>query len=1411
MAREWYSTCKDCGDEYGYSDSSHQLSIRRGMSRPERCPKCRKTHSREIATLGLSHFELTPIKPIPPGGLRPGRLGGLIREERKLKVREKVSKVNFAEKFGIQDENIREYFNLMSNHQVTVVVAPTGAGKSTFLPYRLLVPPTPFPADLWTKKGQILITQPRIQATRGISRYVAEDLHASSLGAGFDVGFRHSGAPATDWRNKLVYMTDGSLINMIVRNELGRVSVIMIDEAHERSVNIDLILGLLKSQLPRYPHLKLIIASATIKASMFLRYYGAPADIDPDSDEFKIATDQGFDLYDNKALAQRLQGCSVGFYGFPGKRKYPVEARFRDQDPIPIQKFSGRMPEEVAKKAYDILIAMETGQNNDLITMTIPYAPEGPIKGNILAFLQGQKPIEQAVTRLRELINEDSRLAGKVNVLPLYTKLPQDEQTEALKPKGENDPWKVVISTNVAETSLTVDGIVHVIETGLLNESQWDPKTQTTFVVPKQHSQAGCQQRWGRAGRVQEGIAHCLYTEEQFSDFPEHTDPEIVRAPIDQIILTAKAAGVNNIMDFDWIQEPSPEELARAPCYLQQVGALDEDGDLTEHGLELRSFAEEIDVANLMILADRYGCAVEMATVIPMLKLGGYTKLLTWEKNWDAATKYAVHKIHQGLIAPCLDDLEFYLKLWAAWEGHIFGRNSDEQRSRWSGLFFVNHALLKKEVSEKRKSLLDSLSGHTKYDFIRPIDFDLLTRLRIVMMIGLSNQIYRLDNETTSSDGSPIFKPHITSPDKYPELVALHEDATVEISPESICFGRQNPDFFVCGQRRRYRLRESPFLEPQSRIAASFIVLIRPEWLVAIEQHPITVARILANETRTSEGILLQTSHYSRLFLDQHYPIGAQYQFRMLDQGTIELVAFEAEPQYPKPGRSDEDIEPSQEAEVLDFESELKPEAGFLTKNTKSGVISVVSEEEDEIAIWSYLLEEDEFGRPSPTRVSLSDNKYKPLCQIIYSKEQIASKALFSGVIDQIDFSDRENPCLNLTVPVKPDPFEQFSRLYSPGEDIDVDIISIERYIGDWLHYLIVRERVTGLQIILDPFDISISGRNYAVDYLRPLIGREPIRVTVEEILPELQRVRVSRLRFSEEARLQLMGQQSERVVNGAIVEVREDRVYVCLDPQKISNYMPCIVSVHIDRIPNRPEEMSFGQGCQVKVRKRDWKKPLQRPLPSLSDELVKKVTYERVGDNIRWDEGEKKLIAEGRMSHWQRQNLLGLSDDNDYRYAINWLFRRSNDFLTDIIDITGIKYLTHYYESNEEVSVTIVSLNDHGATLRTSDGGEFWIYGSDLTYESDNIQEFYQVGQTINLSVTALDEEKGVVKLSGLKPEDYPGRKYSVGQKLFGTVQGFREDGDVAFVKLRSGLNGRLPKDEIGFEPIANARDKLA
>ena len=1417
---EWYATCKDCGKEFGYSDSSYRHDVQRGLSRPERCAEHRRQHSYEIASLGLSHFNLTPIKPIPPAGLSGGSLGKLIRAERIHKPREIKSSFDF-DRFGINDSHIREYFEIMQNHQVTVVVAPTGAGKSTFLPYRLMVPPSPYPKDLWTRNGQIVITQPRIQATRNIPAFIARDLHGSSLGAGYDIGFRHSGSPATDRNNKLVFLTDGTLINMIVKNEIGRLSVIMIDEAHERSVNIDLILGLLKKELPKYPHLKLIIASATIDTRKFLTYYGAPEAVNPDSDDFKYKDKDQNELYRNSEIEKLLSSpkvnSPVGFYGFPGKRKHPVSARFRLSDPISDNAFAGRMPDELAKKVLEILVAMETGDNPDLTTMEIKEEYDDQdgnpkekdkvidVKGDVLGFLHGEKPILEAVEKIQAGIEEDSRLRGKADVLPLYTKLPQRQQDLALKPKKNKNRYRVVISTNVAETSLTVEGIVHVVDTGLINEAQWDPETRTSFVLPKPHSRAGCRQRWGRAGRVQPGIAHCLYTENQFENFIPYTDPEIVRAPIDQIVLTALSAGVNKFDEFEWIEPPPPEELTRAPDYLKSIGALDDDGDITNHGLELRFFPAEIDIANLMILADRFGCVVEMATLLPMLDLGGYTKLLQWDRGWDAPTKRAVNQIHQGLIQPCQDDVEFYLKIWELWEGSSFGRKTERARKAWAEHFFVNHEILKENIATKRESLISSLSGHKKEKKIRPINFRLLNRLRIVMTYGLSSNIYQLINKDDVEQNNlakPIYKPFFADSNLHPEMYNLHKDAQVKIDPTSVCFGRTIPEYFLCGKRRRNRVRKSPLSEPENIISASFITLINPDWFDIIDGTNFSVAHLIAAESKNSQTVANYESLINRIFVDQFFPLKATYLCHQESIGhdlVLEQQTPISSPLKFHATRSNEDIEALDLAEELEKEGELS-----IPKKKDS------DEEAEEIPIWAYLLDDDEEFESSKRKTrSLLSTTLDPRGQVWNPSNQNKSKEPFEALVIGYEF-DQEKPRLIFNIPIKPDPFDTFCEIKNVGQNIDVKIIKIEEYINDWLTYAILREVNTGLEIVMDPYDASLSARSYAVEMLNNHIGTT-IPVIVETIQQENRQVRVSRLKFSEHQSSLFMGKETEKIVDATIMDVQNNGINIWLDPD-FKELMPIGAFVHINGLPNRPQEISVDQRCKVKIKAFDGERPYYRKIDQMPEDVISKIQNENIGNNLVWREESSSLGVKGKIGYEQRRKLLELHHHPDYQSVINILYRRSNGFRADVLDIWGIETLKKQLESQSSVPVRVVRIEKNGAEVETADGMREWIPRKRITRdENDSLEDILTIEEELPMYVSRINEEEGYIVSNLYKPEDNPYLQLRVGERVIGTVASFLRDGDAVFVTLMAGLDGLLRLRDISFEKVENATDVLA
>ncbi len=879
---EWFCQCKDCLKDFRYSNTNYEQNKLRGFSRPERCPDCRRQHSKEINTVGQPYFQVKPRNPNVDHTKLESTLGRLEHPPRPHRAEHVTPPSEPADKFGIKDDKIIEMFRWFVQDpglQVCVVVGPTGSGKSTYFPYRLVHPPRTYlstepdpnqpdirqticdddgqpklfdasdvPNDLFHRYGQIVVTQPRIQATRNIPGYIARSMLGSSLGAGFDIGYQYANNPASDWRSKLRFCTDGSLINWIATGQLDKINTVMIDEAHERSLNIDIIIGLLTQALPRYPRLKLIIASATIAADLFIDHFNkhlpsrSPAKLLQLGDE--TAKRRKLNLTTRTTDADARSWClkaadNCELMEFDGK-SFRVDPHFHDDAPLDyayldphesdktaceavearIRKLAKIAPEKAAEKTLDLLRSMylmpdelRSGQG---LKVTKSVQPDGTIpssepvidvserRGDVLIFLHGEAPIQNCCKLLRQAA-ADPKFPCKVEALPLFTQLPQSEQDKALLERTpgvhdklvnrivrqveagassvlavhdnvgqfsilerllkariqmdvrvqrwanedavelhpgslcirktgvgftdeaqqgvhivvassralavwdvpfdttseggpislagkrftfvpqESETRRVIVSTNVAETSLTIHGILHVVDSGLINQNKWTPDTQTTAVRAILQSRAGCKQRWGRAGRLQAGDAWPLYTREQFGldaqvsepigssgdlrCFPYYSQPEIRRSPLEQVLLTAKKAGLESLHvdNFPWLEAPDAAELKRAEASLKNKGALDAQGRLTTHGLELSSFQSEARLANLMVIADRMACAIEMATILAVLKVG-YNKLLIKNKEWDEATAKRVQDIQSALIAPCRDDLEVAFKLIAGWE-----------------------------------------------------------------------------------------------------------------------------------------------------------------------------------------------------------------------------------------------------------------------------------------------------------------------------------------------------------------------------------------------------------------------------------------------------------------------------------------------------------------------------------------------------------------------------------------------------------------------------------------------------------------------------------------------------------------------------------------------------------------------
>lgn len=687
--------CKRCGTPIGYSGMMYERMKEYGHSRPEYCESCRVALTMEKTTMGAAYFSVRMLPGIDRSIVVPGELGKVWHPDRPH-VKSVEPKKFDASKFGATPDKVVEIYEWLKDprHQVVIVKGGTGSGKSTALPYWLVYPPEGVPSDFFIRDGQILITQPRILATTGVSKYLGT-LMGSTVGKGFDIGYRYSKDRNADRFNAAFMATDGTLINMIKKGELADLSVVMIDEAHERSLNIDIILHLMREMLPLYPHLKLLIVSATINAESFLNYFG-------------------------KETATLVE--------FEPKSKFIYVGHFADES----EKINYENMNELRKQLVPALV-------KKVVWLLKEQAEGRKGYGHVLAFLQGVKPIEEAVRAIRLAVAADPLLKNMVEVLPLYSTLPEEESDYAIN-TIEPSKIRVIVSTNVAEASITVEGVIYVIESGVENQSQWEVEETKQTVELRRISKANAKQRFGRSGRTRNGEVFTLYTEAQFDQMLDFPVPAIQRSSMEEIILKLKELGIDDYAG-GWIDAPQAEELARSVSLLKSSGAIDDDNMLTEYGALLSQFQYPATLADLVILADRFGCAVEIATLLPIIKSGGYRSFLKRETSWDEPTKQKVEKIQNVLWSGCKDDVEFIFRMFSFWQDPPdVGETNDgerkslkERRDAFADAFYVDFDIFEEDIEPERGRVLRLLSGHRKDKNTRSLQFDLLERVRTIL------------------------------------------------------------------------------------------------------------------------------------------------------------------------------------------------------------------------------------------------------------------------------------------------------------------------------------------------------------------------------------------------------------------------------------------------------------------------------------------------------------------------------------------------------------------------------------------------------------------------------------------------------------------------------------------------------
>jgi ATP-dependent helicase HrpA len=502
---------------------------------------------------------------------------------------------------------------VIADHQVVVVAGETGSGKTTQLPKICL--------ELGRGvTGQIGHTQPRRIAARTVAERIAEEL-GTEVGAavGYQVRFTDHSSDST----LIKLMTDGILLTEMQRDRrLLRYDTLIIDEAHERSLNIDFILGYLRQLLPTRPDLKVIITSATIDPERFSQHFAG-------GESIKHSAGGGSGQHSGGAPVIEVSG-----------RTYPVEVRYR-----PLAD-----PDDPADEPRD--------QVQGILDAVDELRAAGP--GDILVFLSGERDIRDTA---EALASQDEARGGRgpggpaaLEILPLYGRLSAAEQHRVFAPgRGR----RVVLATNVAETSLTVPGIKYVIDPGTARISRYSNRTKVQRLPIEPISQASASQRAGRCGRTSDGICIRLYSEDDFAARPEFTEPEILRTSLASVILRMADLDLGEVADFPFIDPPDARNVTDGVRLLEELGAVTHAAGrlrLTDTGTKLAHLPLDPRLGRMILEADRHGCAREVLIITAALSIQD-------PRERPADARPAADAMHARFAEPGSDFLT-YVTLW---------------------------------------------------------------------------------------------------------------------------------------------------------------------------------------------------------------------------------------------------------------------------------------------------------------------------------------------------------------------------------------------------------------------------------------------------------------------------------------------------------------------------------------------------------------------------------------------------------------------------------------------------------------------------------------------------------------------------------------------------------------------------
>lgn len=555
---------------------------------------------------------------------------------------------------------------LFAEHPCVILTGETGSGKTTQVPQWCLEYSMAYNENKKDKKT-VVCTQPRRMAAKSIAERVAKEM---DVFLGEEVGYKYRFVDTTSPETVLKYTTDGTLLReCMTESNLEKYHVVIIDEAHERTVTSDVLMGVLKDILKRRNDLKLLIMSATIDIYKFQTYFnGAPV--------MKV----------------------------PG-RAYPVEIIY---SPLP------------------------TNYLEAAVNTVLQIHRKEQIPGDILVFLTGQDEIEETCRMIEWEVEKLGTAVGEVNCIPLYSMQPPEEQQLIYEPAPPNRAngaigRKIVVATNVAETSLTVDGVVFVVDSGQAKQRQFNPRNRVETLKKTTISKASAQQRAGRAGRTRPGKCYRLYTRAKYEAMPENATPEIMRFNLGSIVLQLKKYGFDDLGRFDFMDMPDPATIKRAEELLTNLGAVDDNGKLTTVGEIMSEFPLEPQLAKIIIAGClEYKCADEILSIAAILS-DGKSCFINAKKSKEKAKAARKVFIHED---------SDHLTLLNVYNEFVKHRNQS-----WCRQHFLNYKTLVdvELVREQLQAIVDRLS--LKRESTSKYSSDYYTNIKKALISGYFMQV----------------------------------------------------------------------------------------------------------------------------------------------------------------------------------------------------------------------------------------------------------------------------------------------------------------------------------------------------------------------------------------------------------------------------------------------------------------------------------------------------------------------------------------------------------------------------------------------------------------------------------------------------------------------------------------------